>query len=191
MKLEEYGTCEVSLPIPCMPDPFEAKRSIWLPYIRDVLIGEGNNHRSIIVGHSSGAVAAMRLLEETNIYGAVLISACHTDLGEPNERISGYYPGFKEGSDDPNPWDFESMKKNSQFVLQFHSTDDPFIPIEEADYVAKEIASVYRRYDDRSHFFTDKDVDDIIECIHSKCLEFIGKNSAEREDSFVAEMSDL
>ena len=35
---------------------------------------------------SSGAVAAMRLLEKTPLLGAVLVSACHTDLGDAGER---------------------------------------------------------------------------------------------------------
>ena len=40
----------------------------------------------MLVGHSSGAVAAMRLLEKTPLLGAVLVSACHTDLGDAGER---------------------------------------------------------------------------------------------------------
>jgi predicted alpha/beta hydrolase family esterase len=43
-----------------MPDPYEAKQSIWLPFMRDVLKADES---SIIVGHSSGAEAAMRYAE--------------------------------------------------------------------------------------------------------------------------------
>jgi predicted alpha/beta hydrolase family esterase len=43
-----------------MPDPYEAKESIWLPFMRDVLKADES---SIIVGHSSGAEAAMRYAE--------------------------------------------------------------------------------------------------------------------------------
>ena len=43
-----------------MPDPYEAKQTIWLPFMRDVLQADEN---SIIVGHSSGAEAAMRYCE--------------------------------------------------------------------------------------------------------------------------------
>ena len=39
-----------------MPDPYEAKESIWLPFIRDKLKVDGN---TIVVGHSSGAEAAV------------------------------------------------------------------------------------------------------------------------------------
>ena len=46
---------------------------------------------TIVIGHSSGAVACMRLLESTRLWGAVLVSACHTDLGDAGERAAGYY----------------------------------------------------------------------------------------------------
>ena len=42
-------------------------------------------------GHSSGAEAAMRFAEQHEVKGLVLVSACVTDLGVENERLSGYY----------------------------------------------------------------------------------------------------
>ena len=72
-----------------MPDPIEAKSSVWLPFIKDEL--EVDEY-TLVIGHSSGAVAAMRLLETTKLLGLILISACHTDLGKPSEASSGYYP---------------------------------------------------------------------------------------------------
>eukprot|EP00960_Hanusia_phi_P047910 758651-Hanusia_phi.AAC.6 len=93
-----------------MPDPFEAKvphcgcavggreadpvcsanaqEKIWLPFMKNEL---GADENSIIVGHSSGAEAAMRFIEEHKVRGVVLVAACHTDLGLPSEAISGYY----------------------------------------------------------------------------------------------------
>ena len=69
-----------------MPDPYEAKEKIWLPF----LLGRCDADAStILIGHSSGAEATMRLLENNKLLGAVLVSACHTDLGAPSEAISG------------------------------------------------------------------------------------------------------
>lgn len=48
-------------------------------------------------------------------------SHCCLDLGDAHERMSGYY------SDE---WKWESIKSNSDFICQFHSDDDPFIPID-------------------------------------------------------------
>ncbi|CAM9526947.1 unnamed protein product [Choristocarpus tenellus] len=112
-----------------------------LPFIRDELqAGED----SIVVGHSSGAVAAMRLLETDKLGGVVLVSACHTDLGNANERASGYYS---------RPWAWDKMRKNAGFIVQFHSTDDPFIPVSEARHIQENLGTEYEEHTDKSHFF--------------------------------------
>ncbi|KAJ9446043.1 hypothetical protein DIPPA_24022 [Diplonema papillatum] len=41
-----------------MPNPEVARRGVWLPFTKDRL---GANERSLVIGHSSGAVAAVRL----------------------------------------------------------------------------------------------------------------------------------
>ena len=114
-----------------MPDPFMAHESIWIPFLKNEL---GADENTVIVGHSSGAEAAMRLLEEIKLRGIVLVSACHTDLGDAGEREAGWYA---------RPWQWEKMKANagSFGIHQFHSNDDPFIPVSESRHVAKNIGS--------------------------------------------------
>lgn len=68
------------------PDAYDAKESVWIPHLLNNI--EVNEH-SIIVGHSSGALCAMRLLESQKVKGMVLVSAAHTDLGDEQERLSG------------------------------------------------------------------------------------------------------
>ena len=126
-----------------MPDPYAAREKIWLPFIREEL---GADKDTVIIGHSSGAEAAMRLLESTPLRGIVLVSACHTDLGDAGERAAGYYN---------RPWKWSEMKKNvgSFGIHQFHSDNDPFIPIAEARHVAKNTDSSYHELPNRLHFF--------------------------------------
>ncbi|XP_078590093.1 serine hydrolase RBBP9-like isoform X3 [Branchiostoma floridae x Branchiostoma japonicum] len=69
-----------------MPDPVMARENIWIPFMRDELQCD---ERTIIIGHSSGAEAAMRYAEQYQVFGIVLVSACVTDLGDENERASG------------------------------------------------------------------------------------------------------
>ena len=57
-------------------------------------------------------IGALRLLETTKVKGAVLVSACHTDLGIKNERKSGYYK---------DPWLWEDIKRNADWIVQFGS----------------------------------------------------------------------
>jgi len=72
---------DVSCDLRNMPDPILARESVWIPFMReDMKCGEG----SIIIGHSSGAEAAMRFAERYKVKGIVVVSACVT--GEWKER---------------------------------------------------------------------------------------------------------
>lgn len=62
--LEKLGVAsEVVLP-EMMPDPVCAKEAVWVPYMLSKLKVDAE---TILVGHSSGAVAAMRLAEENKV----------------------------------------------------------------------------------------------------------------------------
>jgi predicted alpha/beta hydrolase family esterase len=142
------------------PDPLLARQEFWLPFIK----GLGADENTILIGHSSGAEAAMRYVEKNKVLGSVLVGACYTDLGEENEKQSGYYD---------RPWDWQAIKNNQQWVVQFASTDDPFIPIEEARYVNKKLQTEYFEYTDKGHFMATT-FPELIEAIKSK----IGKSVA-------------
>src|SRR5690242_15636612 len=77
-------TCEA----PDMPDPVEAKASVWLPYIENELHADED---TILVGHSSGAIAAMRYAETHRIGGSILVGTYYTDLGYEDEKAAGYF----------------------------------------------------------------------------------------------------
>lgn len=123
-----------------MPDNVLAREEYWLPFLKDNLQADEN---TILIGHSSGAVAAMRYAESNKIYGSVLVAACHTDLGDSNEKISGYYN---------RPWQWDKIKANQNWIVQFHSTDDRGIPVEEARYVHKMLDSEYIESSNEGHF---------------------------------------
>lgn len=74
-ELEKNGVVVIA---PTMPDNVQAKASVWLPYMRDKL---GCDENTIVIGHSSGAVAAMRYAEQHKLLGTVLVGTCYTDLG--------------------------------------------------------------------------------------------------------------
>lgn len=135
--LEEQGL-EVITPI--MPDNVLAREKYWLPFLKDELHADST---TILVGHSSGAEAAMRYAEANKIYGSVLVAACHTDLDDENEKISGYYS---------HPWQWDKIKANQNWIIQFHSTDDPYIPVQEAKYVHKMLGTEYIESINERHY---------------------------------------
>jgi len=125
------------------PDPKVARISIWLPFLKDAC---GANEHSVLVGHSSGAIAAMRYAEQNKVLGSVLVGAYHTDAGNENERMSGYFD---------DPWDWASIRKHQQWIVQFASVDDPFFSIEEPRFVSTQLHSEYHEARDRGHYFQD------------------------------------
>ena len=121
------------------PDPELARKEYWLPFIN----GLGADVNTILIGHSSGAVAAMRYAETEKILGSILVGACYTDLGYDSEKQSGYYDA---------PWDWNAIRNNQQWIMQFASTDDPFIPIEEPRFIHDHLNTDYHEYTDYGHF---------------------------------------
>jgi predicted alpha/beta hydrolase family esterase len=121
------------------PDNVKARAEYWLPFLEEL----GADERTVLVGHSSGAVAALRYAETHPILGSVLVGACYTDLGDATERVSGYYT---------SPWDWAAIKSHQRFILQYASPDDPYIPVQEARFIQKQLGSKYFELAKRGHF---------------------------------------
>lgn len=121
------------------PDPFLARKEYWLPFLEKL----GADQNTILIGHSSGAVASLRFAEKHPILGSVLVGAYVSHLGDDNEKKSGYFDA---------PWDWPAIKNNQKWIIQFASSDDPFIPIEEARIIAKELQTEYCEYTNQGHF---------------------------------------
>lgn len=138
-----------------MPDPVTARESIWLPFMQDQL-GCGEN--SIIVGHSSGAEAAMRFAEQHKVLGLVLVSAYTSDLGDATEQASGYFG---------RPWQWNKIKQNAGFIVQFASEADPFLPWSEQMEVAQALDAELHSYKDEGHF-SDETFPDLAAVVQAK-----------------------
>ena len=115
----------------------------------------------VLVGHSSGAQAALRYAERYPVRGVVLVAATYSDLGDAHERAPGYYPqprgggGGEAAGEESNPYLFDAMREHCRHWHQFHSDDDPFIPLHEAERVRDGLglSETYRMLPGRSHFF--------------------------------------
>jgi predicted alpha/beta hydrolase family esterase len=121
------------------PDSVKARAKFWLPFLDEL----GADANTILIGHSSGAVAALRYAETHELLGSVLVGVCHSDLGDAFEAQSGYYAA---------PWRWQQIRDHQQFIAIYNSTDDPHIPIAEARHVTAQLKASYFEFTDRGHF---------------------------------------
>ncbi|KIZ05968.1 retinoblastoma binding protein 9 [Monoraphidium neglectum] len=125
-----------------MPDPFMAPASTWLPFLEDTLrVGPD----TIVVGHSSGALAAMRYAETHRVAGLILVAAYSNDLGNSHEARSGYFD---------TPWDWAAIRANAGFIIQLGSRDDLLVPFAAQQEAADALGSTFYRFDDKGHFLS-------------------------------------
>ncbi|QHI99112.1 alpha/beta hydrolase [Xylophilus rhododendri] len=122
------------------PDAELARAEYWLPYLEQL----GADENTILVGFSSGAIAAMRHAQTHRILGSVLVAGYHTTLGLRTEEVSGYFD---------QPWDWERIRANQQWIVQLNSPSDPYIPIEEARFLHERLGSDYHEVANRGHFY--------------------------------------
>ena len=125
---------------PDFPNPKEAKADEWLPFLQNELHADEN---TIIVGHSSGAVAAMRFAENHKICGSVLVGTYYTDLGYDDEKASGYFD---------SPWNWDAIRQNQKWVIVFGSDDDPYISIDEPRLISDKLQAEYHEMHGQGHF---------------------------------------
>ncbi len=155
----ELEKLQILVVAPQFPDAYLARASSWLPFLEHDLHADD---QTILVGHSSGALAAMRFAEHNKLLGSVLIGAMHTDLGIESERLSEYYN---------KPWLWENIKNNQQWIVQFASTDDPWIPIAEPRFIHEKLQTDYHEFTNQGHFGGDydkKEFSELLACIKEK-----------------------
>lgn len=137
------------------PDNVKARARFWLPFIEEL----GADEHTILIGHSSGAVAAMRYAETHRLLGSILVGVCHTDLGDAGEAASGYYKA---------PWRWQQIRENQRWIAIYQSADDPHIPVAEARFVAAQLQCSYFEVADRGHFVDSREFPEIAEFVRRR-----------------------
>ena len=103
----------------------------------------GTNRNTILIGHSSGGVMAMRYAENHQLLGSVLVAACQSHFEDEELIKSGYFN---------SPWDWSKIKNNQRWIVQYASTDDPHIPISDARIIRDALNTDYYEYNNQGHF---------------------------------------
>lgn len=122
------------------PDSIEARAKYWLPFLTDYVQAGEND---VLVGWSSGTVAAMRHAETHRLRGLVLVAPYHTDLGLEKETRSGYFDA---------PWRWDAIRRNAEHVAVFASDEDPYIAQAEFAEVARQLGATLHEVSGAGHF---------------------------------------
>ena len=137
------------------PDNVKARASIWLPHLEAL----GADDRTILIGHSSGALAAMRYAEGHRLAGSILVAPCHTDLGDAFEKASGFYEA---------PWQWQRIRAHQPWIAIFSSSDDPNIPIAEPRFIAAQLRCSHFEFRDRGHFVNQRQFPEIVDLVRKR-----------------------
>ena len=123
------------------PDSVLARKEYWLPFLHDQL--KADKH-TLLIGWSSGAVAAMRYAEKYAIWGSILVAPCYTDLGIESEKISGWYD---------QPWNWARIKANQKQIGLLYSLNDEFIPLVEFQHIKDQLTpNQVVEFENNGHF---------------------------------------
>lgn len=131
---------------------------VWVPDLPDadipsaekynkLLLGGGFdfNQETILVGHSSGAVSILNLLQELpegiKIKAAFLVGAFEGPLGK--ETRSELFP---------KPFDFAKIKSRCGKFIFIHSDNDPYCPLQGAELLTKKLAGQLVVKSGQGHF---------------------------------------
>lgn len=100
---------------------------------------------SVIIGHSSGAVEILGLLqslsENTVVNKCILVGSFKDDLG---------WNSLKELF--LTPFNFEKIKKHANEFIFIHSDNDPYCPLEHAEYLSQKVGGKLILIKGQGHF---------------------------------------
>lgn len=103
---------------------------------------------TMLIGHSSGAICATILAQLLQNVGAVIgVSVfCDNSLDwDPNSRLFDI------------EFDWPKLRQISKKILYIHSDDDPYVPLEKAEFVARESGAELLLWPNQGHFNLEKD----------------------------------
>jgi len=131
-----------------------ARSKYWLPFLKDYLKVDEN---TLIIGHSSGATAAMRYAQNNKIWGSILVSPCYTDMELEEEKITGWYD---------EPWNWNLIKNNQNKIGLVYSKDDYIIPCREFDFVKNKLKpNEILEFENKGHFLRQDTFPELLELI--------------------------
>ncbi len=131
---------------PFMTTPEEQTLENWFlafePYEKYV------NENTIFMGRSIGPAFILRYLEKNNkkIKAAFLVAGFCSDIGMPQ---------FRKVTESfiSKPFDWEKIRKNCRHFFVYNSDNDPYVPLEKGEELAKNLKTQLRLIKGAEHFW--------------------------------------
>jgi uncharacterized protein len=129
--------------LPALPHADQPSLHEWADYVREHCPFEINDE-TLIVGHSSGAILSLILAQQNPLpVGAVVaVSVFHDNSleWEPNNQLFDV------------EFDWPAIRANVGELWFIHSDTDPYIPLDQARYVADHCQAELIMIPDQGHF---------------------------------------
>ena len=155
--LHGTGSNHTSNWFPWLKDELEVRNyNVWVPDLpgsdkpdinvyNDFLLTKGWNFTdSLIIGHSSGAVEAMAVLEhlpdQVVVDTVILVGVFKGDLGW--DVLHGLNV----------PIDYDKVKNKAKRFVVVHSDNDPYCPLEGAKAIAENLGAEFKLLTNMQHF---------------------------------------
>lgn len=133
--------------LPQLPDSDKPNAKTYTNFILNNKEFEIDSN-TVLIGHSSGAVEILNLLQqlpaETMVKAAILVSAFKDDLDW--DSLTGL---FEE------PFDFKGIAVHCNRFVFIHSDNDPYVPLEQAEYLSEALGGELMLFDGQGHFNTE------------------------------------
>lgn len=128
--------------LPTLPNADKPSLKEWLKFVEDSCPFEIDKD-TLVIGHSSGAILGMLILQSGYNLGALIAVSIFIDnsLGwEPNDRLFDV------------EFDYDKIRANRSKRLIINSDTDPYVPIEQAEEIAGKSRTELLVIKDQGHF---------------------------------------
>lgn len=124
---DQLETKDLQVWLPKLPHAEQPNLKEWAEFIQANCPFEISKE-TLIIGHSSGAILALILAQQNNqpIGQIVCVSVFHDNSlqWEPNDRLFDV------------AFDWPAIRANANKLLFIHSDNDPYVPLDQAQFVA-------------------------------------------------------
>jgi predicted alpha/beta hydrolase family esterase len=148
----ELGSQRFQVWIPDLPNANNPSLQEWFSHIKDKCPFEIDSN-TIIVGHSAGAVLAVIIAQFYKVNMTFSVGV-FKDLSFLQDKLNWHANDRFFDID----FDFEKIKQNSKHAIFIHSDNDPYCPLDQAEYLSNKLDGKLVILEGQGHFNTESDV---------------------------------